>query len=72
MSDIQKSIKYEGKNWTLMTRNTETKYDDLMLPTFEKMVITIIRKTTESERKQYHKQTRELGVIKYSEWKKLR
>jgi hypothetical protein len=68
MSDI----KYEGKNWTVMTRNTETKYDELMLPVFEKMVITIIRKTSEAERKQYHKNTPQIGVIKYSEWKKLR
>jgi hypothetical protein len=35
------------------------------------MVITIIRKTSESERKKYYKKTRELGVIKPSEWKKL-
>ena len=66
------NIKYEGKNWTVMTRNTETQYDDLFLPTLEKMVITIIRKTSETERKQYYKKTRELGVIKPSEWKKLR
>ena len=54
-----------------MTRNTETQYDDLMLPKMETMVITIIRKTSESERKKYYKKTRELGVIKPSEWKKL-
>ena len=54
-----------------MTRNTETQYDDLMLPKMETMVITIIRKTTEAERKKYHRQTPNLGVIKYSEWKKL-
>ena len=55
-----------------MTRNTETQYDNTVLPIFEKMVITIIRKMSESERKRYYKQTPELGVIKYSEWKKLR
>jgi hypothetical protein len=71
IADFQQSVRYEGKNWTVMTRNTETKYDDLVLPTFEKMVITIIRKTSESERKKYYKKTRELGVIKPSEWKKL-
>lgn len=71
IADFQQSVRYEGKNWTVMTRNTETKYDDLVLPTFEKMVITIIRKVSESERKKYYKKTRELGVIKPSEWKKL-
>lgn len=72
MRKIQHSLKYEGKRWTVMTRNTETQYDDLMLPKMETMVITIIRKTTEAERKKYYKKTRELGVIKPSEWKKLR
>jgi hypothetical protein len=69
---FQQSVKYEGKAWTVMTRNTETQYDNTVLPIFEKMVITIIRKMSESERKRYYKQTPELGVIKYSEWKKLR
>jgi hypothetical protein len=71
MRKIQHYLKYEGKRWTVMTRNTETQYDDLMLPKMETMVITIIRKTSESERKKYYKKTRELGVIKPSEWKKL-
>lgn len=71
IADFQHTIRYEGKRWTVMTRNTETQYDDLILPTMEKMVITIIRKTSESERKKYYKKTRELGVIKPSEWKKL-
>ena len=72
MRKIQHSLKYEGKNWAVMTRNTETQYNDMMLPMLEKMVITIIRKTSESERKKYHNMTRELGVIKPSAWKKLR
>jgi hypothetical protein len=71
MKKIQHSLKYEGKNWAVMTRNSETQYDHLMLPTMEKMVITIIRKTSEAERKKYHRQTPNLGIIKYSEWKKL-
>lgn len=68
---IQQSLKYEGKNWTVMTRNTETQYDDMVLPVLEKMVITIIRKPSKAERKQYYKKTRELGVIKPSAWKEL-
>lgn len=72
MRKIQHNVKYEGKNWTVMTRNTDTQYDELMLPVLEKMVITIIRKTTEKERKKYHAETPHLGKIKYSEWKKLR
>ncbi len=67
MSDI----KYEGKRWTVMTRNVHTQYDELMLPIYEKMVITIIRKTTEKERKKYHAETPCLGKLKYSELKKL-
>ncbi len=68
MSDI----KYEGKRWTVMTHNVHTQYDELMLPIYEKMVITIIRKTTEKERKKYHAETPYLGKLKYSELKKLR
>lgn len=69
---IQQSLRYEGKNWTVMTRNTETQYDDMVLPVLEKMVITIIRKASKAERNRYYKKTPELGVIKPSEWKKLR
>ena len=72
IAQFGQSIKYEGKTWAVMTRNTETQHDDLVLPTFEKMVITIIRKVSDAERKKYYKKTRELGVIKPSEWKKLR
>jgi hypothetical protein len=68
MSDI----KYEGKRWTVMTRNVHTQYDELMLPVYEVMVITIIRKVSEAERKKYHAETPQLGKLKYSELKKLR
>ncbi len=68
MSDI----KYEGKRWTVMTRNVYTQYDELVLPVYEKMVITIIRKVSEAERKKYHAETPQLGKLKYSELKKLR
>jgi|GEM_PF-3174787 len=72
MSDTHKGIKYEGKNWTVMTRNIHTEYDDLVLPIYEKMVITIIRKVSEAERKKYHAETPQFGKLKYSELKKLR
>lgn len=72
MSETHKGIKYEGKNWTVMTRNVITQHDDLLLPVYEKMVITIIRKVSEAERKKYHAETPHLGKLKYSELKKLR
>jgi hypothetical protein len=67
-----KDIKYEGKKWTVMTRNVLTQYDELVLPVYEKMVITIVRKVSEAERKKYHAETPQLGKLKYSELKKLR
>ncbi len=72
MRKIQYGLKYEGKRWAVMTRNTETSYDSLMLPRQEKMVITIIRNCSEAERRKYHRDTLHIGKIKYSEWKKLR
>ena len=72
MSDIKKSLKYEGENWTVMTRNVHTHYDELLLPDYEKIMITIIRKVSEAERKKYYAETPQFGKLKYSELKKLR
>jgi hypothetical protein len=71
VSELPKGVKYEGKSWTVMTRNVHTQYDDLLLPVYEKMEITIIRKMSESERKKYYESTPEFGKLKYSELKKL-
>lgn len=45
------SIKYKKKDWVVMTEETHTTYDNLVLPIWEKMTLTIMRRVPEAERK---------------------
>lgn len=55
------SIKYKKKDWTVMTEETCTSYDNLSLPTFEKVTLTIVRRMTEAERKKCHEDRMKFG-----------
>jgi len=69
-----KPIQYEGKAWTVMTKEVKTTHDDLLLPTYVQMTITIVRKVSEDERKEYYSEAIRQGIlppIKYSEYIKL-
>lgn len=69
------SIKYKKNNWVVMTEDTMTQYDNICLPVFEKVTLTIMRRVSEAERKKSHKEKIRCGreVISYKELlKKLR
>lgn len=69
------SIKYKNHNWIVMTEDTVTQYDNICLPVFEKVTITIMRRVSETERKKKHKEKIKCGreFISYNElMKKLR
>lgn len=69
-----KPIQYDGKAWTVMNKDVNTTHDNLLLPTYVKMTITIVRKVSEDERKEYYSEAIRQGIlppIKYSEYIKL-
>ena len=68
------SIKYKKKDWVVMTDETHTTYDHLVLPVWEKVTLTIMRRVTEAERKKSHEDRAKFGrgvYITYEELKKL-
>jgi len=68
------SIKYKKKDWVVMTEDTKTTYDSLVLPVWEKVTLTIMRRVTEAERKKCHEVRSKFGRgvhISYEELKKL-
>jgi hypothetical protein len=70
------SIKYKKKDWVVMTEDNATHFDNLSLPTFEKVTLTIMRRFSEDERKKCHETRMKFGrgiPITYEELlKKLR
>ena len=69
------SIKHRKHNWVVMTEDTETTYDSLVLPVWEKVTLTIMRRVSEAERKKCHEDRAKFGrgmPITYKELKKLR
>ena len=48
------SIKYKKKDWVVMTEDTTTQFDNLSLPTFEKVTLVIMRRFSEAEREKCH------------------
>lgn len=67
-------IRYEGRSWTIQTKDVHTTHDTLLLPTFVKVTLTIVRKVSEDERKAYYAEAIRQGIlppIKYSEYIKL-
>jgi hypothetical protein len=64
------SIKYKKKDWVVMTEDNITQFDNLSLPTFEKVTLTIMRRFSEDERKKCHESRMKFGrgiPIKYEE-----
>ena len=55
------SINYKKKDWVVMTEETCTSYDNLSLPTFEKVTLTIMRRHSEDERKKCHENRMKFG-----------
>ncbi len=70
------SLKYKKKDWVVMTEDNATHFDDLSLPTFEKVTLVIMRRFSEDERKKCHEIRTKFGrgiPITYAELlKKLR
>ena len=69
------SIKHRKHNWVVMTEDTETTYDSLVLPVWEKVTLTIMRRVSEPERKKCHEDRAKFGrglPVTYKELKKLR
>jgi hypothetical protein len=69
------SIKYKKNNWVIMTEDTTTTFDELCLPTFEKITLTVMRRVSEAERKKCHEGRMKYGKgfpITYKELKKLK
>ena len=54
-------LKYKKHNWVVMTEETCTSYDNLSLPTFEKVTLTIMRRCSEAERKKCHEDRMKYG-----------
>jgi len=48
------SIKYKKKDWVIMTEDNITQFDNLSLPTFEKVTLVIMRRFSEAEREKCH------------------
>lgn len=55
------SIKYKKKDWVIMTENNITQFDNLSLPTFEKVTLVIMRRFTEAEREKCHESRMKFG-----------
>ena len=55
------SIKHRKHNWVVMNEDTETTYDSLVLPVWEKVTLTIMRRVSEPERKKCHKDRSKFG-----------
>lgn len=55
------TLKYKKHNWVVMTEETRTSYDNISLPTFEKVTLTIMRRHSEAERKKCHADRMKLG-----------
>lgn len=67
-------MRYEGHSWAVQTKDVHTTHDSLLLPTFEKVTLTIVRKVSEDERKAYYAEAIRQGIlppVKYSEYIKL-
>ncbi len=43
------SLKYKKKDWVVMTEDNATHFDNLSLPTFEKVTLVIMRRFSEDE-----------------------
>ena len=55
------SIKYKEKDWVVMTEDNITQFDNLSLPTFEKVTLVIMRRFSEDERKKCHENRMRYG-----------
>jgi hypothetical protein len=55
------SIKYKKKDWVVMTEDNTTQFDNLSLPTFEKVTLVIMRRFSEAERKKCHEDRSKFG-----------
>jgi len=55
------SIKYKKKDWVVMTEETQTTFDNLRLPVFEKVTLVIMRRASEPERKKCHEVRSKFG-----------
>ena len=55
------SIKYKKKDWVIMTEGNITQFDNLSLPTFEKVTLVIMRRFSEAERKKCHEDRSKFG-----------
>jgi hypothetical protein len=55
------SIKYKKKDWVVMTEDNATHFDNLSLPTFEKVTLVIMRRFSEDERKKCHENRMKFG-----------
>ena len=55
------SIQYRKKDWVVMTENNATQFDNLSLPTFEKVTLVIMRRFSEAERKKCHEDRSKFG-----------
>ena len=55
------SIKYKKKDWVIMTEDNTTQFDNLSLPTFEKVTLVIMRRFSEVERKKCHEDRSKFG-----------
>lgn len=67
-------IRYDGHAWCIQTKDVHTTHDHLLLPTFKKVTLTMVRPVTEAERKEYYSEAIRQGIlppIKYSEYIKL-
>lgn len=70
-----KPIQYDGKSWAIQNKDVHTTHDSLILPTFEKVTLTLVRKVSEAERIEYYAEAIRQGIlppIKYSEYIKLK
>lgn len=55
------SIKYKKKDWVIMTEENTTQFDNLYLPTFEKVTLVIMRRFSEAEREKCHEDRSKFG-----------
>lgn len=54
-------INYKKKDWVIMTEDNATHFDNLSLPTFEKVTLVIMRRFSEDERKKCHERRMKFG-----------
>jgi len=67
-------IKYKKNDWVVMTEDSTQTFDELCLPTFEKITLTIMRRVPEAERKKCHEDRSKFGrgiPITYEELTRL-